>query len=422
MAKNGIIAALDIGSSKVVCFIANLAADGKPEIIGIGHQLSQGIRAGIVIDVKKAESSILSAVNSAEKMAGETIDNVVINVSGSTVKSHMINVETVVSGHEITDLDVNRIIKQGYDHFNKDEIDILHCIPIDYTIDDIRGVKDPRGMYGERLSTDLHVITASSTAVRNLANCLGRCHLDIENLTASPYVSGLACLTEDEKNLGVILIDIGAGDTSISVFTAGNPVYIDSIALGGTHVTRDIAKGLSASLAFAERIKNLYGSVVMTQADEREIIDIPLLDMQSDVKNIEGGNVIEDSYISKALLISIVKPRMEEILEMVKKNLESSGFFQLSGPRVVITGGAGQLHGIKELAGQVFNKHVRIGRPVPMEGMAESTKGPAFSTCAGILIHTADKRRMAIGSIKEAEDKARKGAMGRMMRWVKEHL
>lgn len=422
MAKNGTIAALDIGSSKVACFIANIESSGKIKIAGIGHQISQGIKAGIIIDVKQAENSILSAVHAAEKMAGETIDQVIINVSGSSLSSHIINVETTVSGHEVTDRDVNHIIRQGYEHFNQDEIEILHCIPIDYSIDDSKGIKDPRGMYGDKLSTELHIVTASSTAVRNLANCLARCHLNIEECVTSPYVSSLACLTEDEKNLGAILLDIGSGNTSIAMFAAGNPVYVDSIALGGSHVTRDIARGLSTSITYAERIKSLYGSVVSTESDEREIIDIPLSDLTSSEMEDEEVMGTENSYISRALLTSIIKPRMEEILEMARKNLENKGLYKVSGPRVILTGGASQLQGLKELAGHIFNKHARIGKPMLIEGLAESTKGPAFSTCVGMLQYAMEKRKMASGSIKETENLAKKGAINKMIKWFQENF
>lgn len=420
MIKNNLITALDIGSSKIVCFIAEADSYGRIKVKGIGHQVSHGIRAGIVIDVKQAESCILAAVHSAEKMAGETIDHAIINVSGGSLKSQVINIETSVSGHEITERDVSHIINQGYAYLDREETEILHCIPIDYAIDDSRGIKDPRGMYGDKLSTELHIITASSTAVRNLANCLARCHLNIEDCVATPYVSGLACLTEDEKNLGVIVLDIGSGNTSIAMFSSGKPVYVDSVALGGSHVTRDIARGLSTSVTYAERIKTIYGSVVSTESDEREIIDIPLSDLTSDIDADSGE--MENSYISKALLTSIIKPRMEEILEMARKNLESKGLYKISGPRIVLTGGASQLQGLKELAGHIFNKHVRVGRPSQIEGLAESTKGPAFSTCVGMLQYASDKRKTFNNQSSDSQNIDKKGTINCMVRWFQENF
>ncbi|MCB2082345.1 MAG: hypothetical protein KDD76_06865, partial [Rickettsiales bacterium] len=185
MTRGGTIAALDIGSSKVVCFIAHRQPSGKMKVLGIGHQISQGIKAGIVVDIKRAEASILAAVHAAEKMAGETIEQTLVNISGSTLQSHQFEVETSISGQEVTDLDIARILRQGEQQFNQHDVEIFHAIPGGYCIDDTEGIHDPRGMLGEKLSTVLHVITASSTAHRNIANCLGHCRLNITMSIAS---------------------------------------------------------------------------------------------------------------------------------------------------------------------------------------------------------------------------------------------
>lgn len=425
MAKSGIVTVLDIGSSKVVCLIAYVDSVGNIKVAGIGHQISQGIRAGIVIDVKKAESSILAAINAAEKMADVTIEHAYINISGTSVNSHLINVETKISGHEVTDLDVKHIIQQGYENFAQEEIEIVHCLPVDYAIDDACGIKDPRGMYGEKLSTDLHVITASTTVVRNLANCLARCHLNVDDYAVSPYVSGLACLTEDEKNLGCILLDIGSGNTAIAMFAEGHCIHTDSVAIGGGHVTRDIARGLSTTLTYAERIKNLYGTVIPTAADQREIIDIPISDLQEDIEpelDLRSNPGTGESYISRALLTSIIKPRMEEILEMAKKKLEARGLYQHTGPRVVITGGGSQIQGLKELGGHIFNKHVRIAKPETINGMADAMQGPAFSTAVGMLKYAASNYASRLGSLQETEKLAKKKGSGTVMKWLKENF
>ncbi len=421
MAKSGVVAVLDLGTSKIACFIAHINNAGKITVLGIGHQVSQGIKAGIVIDVKKAEVSILAAINAAEKMAGETIEQAIINVSGSSIDSNIISVETSTSGHEVTDRDVNLIIRKGYEHHSVEEGEIIHCMPIDYAIDEIRGIRDPRGMLGSTLSTELHIITASSTTVHNLTNCLARCELQVEDYVTTPNVSAEACLTEDEKNLGVICLDIGAGNTSIALYSNGNCIYVDSIPVGGGHVTRDIAKGFSISIESAERIKTLYGTVIHTPGDDREVIDIPLSDMQADIPNdVSVG--LDDKFISKSFLTSIIRPRMEEILELAKKNLESSSFYNIAGPRVVITGGASQLQGVKELAGQIFNKHVRIGTPADLEGMPDSIKGPAFSACVGMLLYAASKYDISSNMVSQANNISKKTVIGRMVKWFKDNF
>lgn len=211
MAKNrsSIIAALDIGSSKVACFIALRDSPNKMKIIGIGHQVAQGIRSGVITDIKLAENSILSAVNAAEQMSGQTIDKVIVNISGSSIESNNLHVETNIAGHEVTDADISHIMTQAFNSYNTPEKEIVHCIPTDFSIDDNFGIKDPKGMFGNNLSTNLHIITTSSTYLKNLVNCLAICRLDIDDCVISAFASGIACLTDDEKNLGSILIDIG---------------------------------------------------------------------------------------------------------------------------------------------------------------------------------------------------------------------
>lgn len=382
--NSNIIAVLDLGSTKVVCLIAIIDSQGNVKIAGIGHQVSKGIKAGIIIDVKKAENAILAAVSSAEKMAGETIDRIIVNVSGTSLTSHNIIAETNISGQEITEKDINHIIAQGKKHFDTGDYEILHCIPTSYTIDDTSGIRDPIGMYGDKLSTELNIVTCSTTAIRNIVNCLARCHLDVMEFIASPYASAVSCLTEDEKNVGSTLIDIGGGCTSISVFSGGSFVFTNSFALGGDHITRDIALGLSTSTTHAERIKTLYGSAISTNSDQYESIEIPFLENEG-VEDIHYEEMPETTNISKSKLTLIIRPRLEEILEIAKNNIESSSLGSVVGTRVILTGGTSQLNGIKELASHVLGKQVRIGKPEHIEGLAESTRGVAFSTIIGML-------------------------------------
>jgi len=418
--RSDIIAILDIGSSKIVCLIAEVDPSGRPRIIGIGHQVSQGIRGGMVIDIKQAETAIVAAVHAAEKMAGETIDRVFINVSGGNLTSRHLKVETNISGLQVTDKDIQHIVGEGVRHFSKDDFEVLHKIPVDYSIDDAHGIRDPRGMTGEKLSTNLHVITASMTAVKNLANCLARCHLDIEDCIASPYASGIACLTEDEKNLGVVLLDIGGGNTSISAFINGNIIYTNNVALGGQHVTRDIARGLSTSLSAAERIKTLYGSATAVAGERQEVIDVPVYETE----NAETADEpLEHMHISRAGLTAIIRPRMEEILELVKKKLEASDFaHEFTGARLVLTGGSAQMAGIKELASEVFGSQARVGKPQLVEGMADATKGPAFSAAVGMLKYALIKDGMLSEEQGGGLAILSRGPIGKLVQWFQENF
>ena len=237
--RHGLIAALDVGSNKICCFIARAEDDGRPRVIGIGHQLARGVRGGAIVDMEAAESAILTAVHAAEQMAGETIQDVVVNVSGGYPASQTIGVEVTIAGHEVGDGDLRRVLQHGHSPDHNGERQLIHSIPVGYTIDGSRGIRDPRGMYGERLGVDIHLVTAGAGAVRNLATCIGRCHLDIRGLVVSPFASGLATLVEDEMDLGVTVIDMGGGTTTIAVFFDGNVVYTDSVPIGGAHVTSD---------------------------------------------------------------------------------------------------------------------------------------------------------------------------------------
>lgn len=413
MAKLGssYITALDIGTTKVACFIAKMEPDGQLNVIGIGHQVSQGIKSGIITDITKAETSIRAAVGAAEEMAGINVDRVIINISGNTLESFNVNAEMPVSNQEITAREIVKLVEQSCEEYRSEKREIIHCIPVGYTIDGTGGIKDPAGMYGDTLGAALHIITASATAIFNLANCLAHCHLDIEDYISSSYASGFSCLNEDEKELGVTLIDFGGGSTSIAVFRSGSLVFSGVIPLGGAHITNDIALGLSTSIESAERVKTLYGNVRSTPKDEQELIDIPQID--------EGG-VSETSHIPRATLVGIIRPRVEEILEMVKKRLEDSGALNVGGS-IVITGGASQLGGLKEHIGQLFNRQVRLGISSMIEGMAESTKGPAFSTCSGILKFIVNKRinnKYDLGG----RSLGLKNPLHKVIRWFKENF
>jgi cell division protein FtsA len=378
------ITTLDIGSSKTSCFIAEILPDGALNITGIGHQISGGVKSGTITDIKLAEASIRAAVGAAEQMAGVNVDRVVVNISGCKLASHHAQAEMSIAGHEISARDIHRIIALGCAQLEGEDREIIHCIPVEYAIDNLKGIKDPSGMHGKSLSAEMHVITASSSALLNITTCLAKCHLDVEDYIISPYASAIACLNEDEKMLGTILLDFGGGHTSIAIFKGGNMIYADFVPVGGMHITNDIALGLATSLESAERTKTLYGNLISTAKDEREIIDIP---------QIGDDGRSELNHVERSSLVGIIRPRVEEILELVAKRVETSGYSNIGG-NIVITGGASQLGGLKELVAHTFAKRVRQGLPQRIEGMAESTKGPAFSTCTGILLFAQQKRKL----------------------------
>ncbi len=374
--RSGLITALDVGSTKVACFIARPLDDGSAEVIGVGHQVSRGVKNGHIIDMSAVEDSIRTTVEAAEHMAGENVRDVVLGISGSVPESKLISFDVAISGQEISNSDLKRALDPAWLHSQQDDHrDIIHTLPVAYSIDNNPGIKDPRGMFGEKLGVNMHVITASAGAIRNIAACVNRCHLDVELQVVGSYAAGLSCLVEDEKELGVICIDMGGGTTDISLFFDGEIVYTSSVPLGGNHVTNDIARGLSTPVTYAERMKTLYGSVVPASSDDQEIIKVPLVGEEDDGEN----------QITRSMLVGIIRPRIEEIYELVREKLEPTGFEKAGARRVVLTGGGSQLTGVRELASEMMDKQVRLGQPNYIKGLAESVSGPAFSAPAGLI-------------------------------------
>lgn len=380
------VSAIDIGTSKIACMIARLRpaaeTDVLPrrshaiEVIGIGHTRSAGIKGGNIVNLAEAENAVRHAVSAAEKMAGVQLESCVVSVSAGRPTSDLYAATVHVAGTSVTDGDIERVLAAGSHHSVRQGRAVLHSFPIGYAIDDTRGVKDPRGMLGRRLGVDMHVMTVDAAAVRNLMLCVERCHLSVEAMVATPYVAGLAALTDDEADLGAAVVDIGAGTTNLAVFNNGSFVHAAGFPLGGRNITMDIARGLNARIADAERVKTLHGSVLGGSADEREMIVLSPADERE-----------PEHTVSRAQLIGIIKPRVEEILEMLRDKLMNSPFAAEPRGRVVLTGGTAQLNGLAEVAASVLGRQVRIGRPLGLSGLPEAAKGPAFAVTAGLLVY-----------------------------------
>ena len=381
--RSSLFTVLDIGTSKIVCFIAKPLVNGMAEVVGIGHQVSNGIKNGNIVDMSAVEAGIRSTVESAEEMAGENVHDLSLCISGLVPESKLVSFDVAISSNQIGDADLKRAIDPTwlYSQQNDDRL-IIHALPISYSIDGSSGIKDPRGMHCGKLGVNMHVITTSIASIKNITACVNRCHLDVDSQIVGSYASGLACLVEDEKELGVVCLDIGGGTTDMAVFYDGELVYTDAIPLGGTHVTNDIARGLSTTLSFAERMKTLYGSAIPSPSDDQEVIKVPLVGEKDDGEN----------HISRSILVGIIRPRMEEIYELVRTKLNHSGFGGDEARRVVLTGGGSQLVGAQELAAEILNKKVRLGTPDFIKGLAESVSGPGFSASVGLIKFIMDKK------------------------------
>jgi cell division protein FtsA len=336
------------------------------------------MKAGCVVNLGRAEEAIRQAVDAAERMAGVEIESVVLSLSAGRPASELFAAEIDIVGSTISDHDIARVLNAGSRHSLRDGRAILHSLPVGYSIDGVNGVRDPRGMLASRFGVDMHVATVDVAPARNLMLAVERCHLDIEAMVASPYVSGLSVLADDEADLGSIVVDMGAGTTSLAAFQAGRLVHIDGFTLGGHHVTMDIARGLNARVSDAERIKTLYGTVLSGGSDERDMITVPPL---SDDEREQA------QLVSRATLVHIIKPRAEEILEMVRDRLAHS---PLGGDRrghVILTGGASQLTGLPDLAAHILGRQVRIGRPLGIASAPDVAKSAAFAVAAGLLVY-----------------------------------
>jgi len=386
--RSVVVAALDVGSSKVVCLIGRLRPHGPQQVltrrshsvdvIGFGHTVARGTKAGTVVNLGQAEDAIRRAVDAAERMASVEIESVVLSISSGRPASELFAAEVEILSAAVSENDIARVLAVGSRHSLRDGRAVLHSLPVGYSIDGVNGVRDPRGMLGARFGVDMHVATTDVAAARNLILAVERCHLEVEAMAASSYVAGLAVLADDEADLGAAVVDMGAGTTTIAAFQAGRLVHIDGFAVGGHHVTMDLARGLNARIVDAERIKTLYGTVLSGGSDERDMITVPAL---------EEHEREQAQSVSRATLVSIIKPRVEEILEMVRDRLAACPIAADRRGHVVLTGGASQLSGLPEMAARLIGRPVRLGRPLGIAGAPDAAKGPAFAVAAGLLVY-----------------------------------
>jgi cell division protein FtsA len=374
--KGSLVAALDIGTAKICCLIAKISDQGDLQVVGIGHHESRGLKSGRIIDMDAAARCVGQAVQTAENMTGELIHQVVINLSATQTGSHLLQGGVALPHEEVTDSDIRRTLAYARDVEIPGQNKLIHTIPVSFDVDAQFEIKDPKGMHGRRLTSRLHAVTASSQAVKNLQNVVQMNHLNIESFCVDSYASALSCLVPDEMDLGCTVIDFGAGTTSISLIQDGKLVYADAIPVGGWHITQDIARGLTTPLHHAERMKTLYGHAIRAARDENDMIEVP----QIGEEDLPGGH-----YMPRSYLTGIIQPRVEEILELVRAKLDASMHGASNGRRVVITGGASQLNGLRDLAGLILDKQIRVASPRKMLGLAEVTAGPAFSTACGLL-------------------------------------
>ncbi len=421
--KGGLIAALDVGSTKISCLIAEAvpakhrSSDAEEKhslkVLGVGHQLSRGVRSGAIINVEEAERAIRLAVDAAERMAQRPINEVYVNVSGGRPQSRLYTGTAATASGQVEPRDVNAVLDAALAQVDPGRRNILHLAPLNYQLDDAKGVKDPIGMFGETLSLDLGVVTVEPPHLKNLGLAVERAHLSIAGFVIAPYAAARAVLAEDEKTLGVTLVDMGGATTSFAIFHDGKLVTADVLPVGGQHITNDIARGLSTTIAHAERMKTLWGSALASAVDEREMISVPLLGER-------GVDTVQQ--VPKSMLTGIIRPRLEETFELLRAKLEATGAQHLAGRRLVLTGGASQLNGVSDVAALWLDRQVRMGSPAHVQGMPESAHSPGFAVCAGLLNYALkpDAHYALPKSKADAVERAQSGYVWRMGRWIAE--
>lgn len=336
--RGGLVACLDIGTSKIACMIARLkpsapseALRGRThavELIGYSQIQSRGMKAGAVVDLGECEQAVRQAVGLAEKMAKVRVESVLLSVSGGRLSGALVEAAADIRGGAVTPADVSRVTSTGMRHATGEGRTVLHALPVGYTLDGVKGIRDPRGMVAHQFGVDMNVVTCDATVARNLMLAVERCHINVEAMAASPYVAGLSVLTDDEADLGAAVVEMGAGTTTIAVYSGGRFVHAAGFAVGGQHITMDLARGLSATIADAERIKTLYGTVITGGSDSRELMSVPTAGDEQDLPQI----------VSRATIANIVKHRAEEIFEMVRDRLKDSPFASEPNGRVVLSG------------------------------------------------------------------------------------
>ncbi len=408
--RTGPFGVLDIGTTKVACLIGRTESDGSLRALGFGWHRGRGVRGGSIVDLDEAERAIRACVGQAEDMADTRLRSVIVNLTCGQPESRLFNVQWPVGGRAVEEHDIRRVVNEGRYRAAADGREVIHALPLTFSVDQTDHVADPRGLFCEELTARLHIVDASSTALRSLGACIARCDLDIGELVSAPMAAGLATLVDDERELGATVIDMGGGTTGMAVFAENQLLHTAQLPIGGVHVTNDLARLLSTPVAHAERLKTLYGNVQNSPDDEREMLPVPLV----------GEEEHQIAKVPRSMVVNIIRPRLEETFELVKERLDSSGLTRAAGMRVVLTGGACQLAGAREMAGRVLNKQVRLGRPIVLRGLPDSASGPAFATAAGLLAWASGEGRTMHDVDLEIERP--KGFIRRLVNFLKERV
>ena len=380
-AGENMIVGLDIGTSKVVAIVAALSEGGELEIVGTGIAPSTGLKKGVVVNIEATVDSIRRAIEEAELMAGCSIHSVYAGIAGSHIRSLNSHGIVAIKDREVQELDIERVIDAARAVAIPADQEILHVVPQEYIIDNQEGVREPTGMSGVRLEAKVHLVTCAANAAQNIKKCIRRCGLEVEDIILEQLASSSAVLTEDEKQLGVALVDIGGGTSAIAIYTEGAIRYTGVIPIAGDQVTNDIAMALRTPTPHAEELKIKYACALAKLARPEETVKVPSV----------GDREARD--LSRQSLAEVVEPRYDELFTLIQAELRRSGFEELIAAGVVLTGGSSKMEGVVELAEEIFHMPVRIGTPVNVKGLSDIVNNPIYSTGVGLLHFGAQAQR-----------------------------
>lgn len=407
-----LIAALDIGSSKVSALIVVREADGRLRVLGTGQRESRGVKRGYVTDMEASEVAVREAVEIAERISGVTIDDVWASFSAGGLVSDIANVEVELGGHQVEQSDIDELLAAGRGAIDRNGQVVLHAHPALYTLDGVEGVSQPTGLHADRLGVDIHVVAADPAPLRNIDYVIRSAHLGVKAIVASPVAAALACLTPEERELGVALVELGAEVTNVSLHAGGMLVGLRSIPIGAKDITDDIACAFGVQRREAERMKCRFGSAMTSPRDNHEMVEAMPIGAE------EGG---EPLRITHAQLITVIRQRIEQITSEIELALKELGFSGPVGRQVVLTGGGSELKNIADYMQGVLGRAVRVGRPRTITGLPEAHSGPAFSTLVGLAQLAASGR----GDIRDlamlgaAQKRPASGMFGRLIAAMK---
>ena len=376
-----LLVALDIGTSKIMAIVAEITPDGALEILGLGQHPSKGLKKGVVVNIEATVTGIQRALEEAELMADVKIRDVMTGIAGSHIKSFNSHGMVAIKDKEVSQFDVDRVIETARAVNIPMDQQILHILTQEFIIDGQEDVREPVGMSGVRLEVKVHIVTGAVSAAQNIMKCVRRCGLEVRDLVLQPLASAIAVLSQDEKDLGVCLVDIGGGTTDIAVFTGGAIRHTAVIPIAGDQITNDIAMALRTPTKDAEDIKIAHGSALRQLASVNDVIEVP------------GVGDREPRQMSRQTLAEVIEPRVEELYSLIQRELRASGFEELLSSGIVLTGGSAAMQGMVELGEEVFHMPVRLGVPTYSGGLAEVVRNPRFSTGVGLLVSALEQKK-----------------------------